>query len=131
MAGEDVVQQRIRLMVGHAGMVPMRNNVGACQDETGRLIRYGLMNDSKDLNEQFKSSDLIIPRPLLITQEWVGHTVAVFTAIECKADNWTMRITDERTQAQMRFHELIRNAGGFAGFAQSNHDARRILRLPE
>ena len=129
MSGEDVVQQRIRLMIGGAGMTPMRNNVGACQDQTGRLIRYGLMNDTKDLNEKFKSSDLIVPRPMLITQEWVGHVVGVFAAIECKETGWKLTPGDKRGQAQKNFHDLIRAAGGFAGFATSVDDAREILRL--
>lgn len=129
MSSEDVVQQQIRLMAGYAGMTPMRNNVGACQDQTGRLIRYGLMNDSKALNERFKSSDLIIPRPMLITQEWVGHTVAVFSAIECKASDWKFRPTDDHAAAQQRFIDLVRAAGGFAGFARSVDDAKEILRL--
>lgn len=130
MTSEAVNQQQIRLMIGAAGMTPMRNNVGACQDETGRLIRYGLMNDSKELNERFKSSDLIIPRPMLITPEWVGHTVGVFCAIECKESGWKLTPGDKRGQAQYRFHDLVRAAGGFAGFARSVDEAREILRIP-
>ena len=129
MSSEEVNQQQIRLMIGAAGMTPMRNNVGACQDATGRLIRYGLMNDSHDLNERFKSSDLIVPRPMLVTQEWVGHTVGVFAAIECKESGWKLRPGNARGQAQQRFIDLVRAAGGFAGFARSVDEAREILRL--
>lgn len=126
---EAVVQQQTRLMIGAAGMTPMRNNSGACQDQSGRLIRYGLMNDSKELNERFKSSDLIVPRPMLITQEWVGHVVGVFSAIECKPSGWHLTPGDKRGQAQLRFHDLVRAAGGFAGFATNVDEARAILRL--
>ena len=116
-------------MIGGAGMTPMRNNVGACQDQTGRLIRYGLMNDTKDLNDRIKSSDLITVRPMLVTQDWVGHVVGVFAAIECKETGWKLTPGDKRGQAQKRFHDLIHAAGGFAGFATSVDDAREILRL--
>lgn len=129
MSSEEVNQQQIRLMIGRENMTPMRNNVGACQDQTGRLIRYGLMNDSHDLNERFKSSDLIVPRPMLITQEWVGHVVGVFAAIEAKHSDWKLTPGDKRGQAQKRFHDLIIAAGGFAGFARSPEEARGILRL--
>lgn len=130
MSSEEVVQQQVRMMIGAAGMTPMRNNVGACQDATGRLIRYGLMNDTHELNQNFKSSDLIIARPMLITQEWVGHVVGVFSAVECKESGWKLRPGDKHGQAQKRFIDLVRAAGGFAGFARSVQEARQILRLP-
>jgi hypothetical protein len=129
MSSEELVQQQVRLHIAAAGMTPMRNNVGACQDQSGRLIRYGLMNDSHDLNERIKSSDLITIRPMLITPEWVGHTVGVFAAIECKRSGWHLTPGDKRGQAQQRFHEIVRGYGGFAGFACSVEDARGVLRL--
>lgn len=130
MSSEAVNQQQIRLDIGKAGMLPLRNNVGACQDQTGRLIRYGLMNESKELNKRFKSSDLIVPRPLLITPEWVGQIVGVFCSIEAKHSDWKFSESDERACAQQRWHELIRSYGGWSGFATSVQEARQILRLP-
>lgn len=130
MSSEEVNQQRIRLMIANENMTPMRNNLGACFDKSGRLIRYGLMNDSKKLNENIKSSDLVLPRPMLITQEWVGHVLGVFAAIEVKESGWVYDEKDPHSKAQWRFHEIIRNAGGFAGFASSPEEARVILRLP-
>jgi hypothetical protein len=129
MSSEELVQQNIRLALARDGFDLWRNNVGACQDENGRVIRYGLMNDSKKLNERFKSSDLIGIRPMRITPEWVGHTVGVFVAIECKSDNWTIKINDPHVSAQARFIDLVSRNGGFAGFAQSVTEARRIMRL--
>lgn len=130
MTSEAAIQQAIRLDIARSGIDLWRQNVGACQDQSGRLIRYGILNDSKAINEKFKSSDLIGIRPMLVTSEWVGHTVGVFAAIECKASNWTCRPNDEHTQAQQRFIDLVRAAGGFAGFARSVEEARTILRLP-
>lgn len=129
MSSEELVQQNIRLALARDGLDLWRNNVGACQDETGRVIRYGLMNDSKKLNERFKSSDLIGIRPMRVTPEWIGHTVGVFVAIECKSDNWAIKINDPHISAQARFIDLVQRNGGFAGFAQSVTEARRIMRL--
>jgi hypothetical protein len=130
MSSEAAIQQAIRLDIARSGIDLWRQNVGACQDQSGRLIRYGLLNDSKAINEKFKSSDLIGIRPVLITQEWVGHTVGVFAAIECKESGWKLRPGDARGQAQQRFIDLVRAAGGMAGFARSVDEARAVLMLP-
>lgn len=129
MSSEEAVQQAVRLDVAKHGLTPMRNNVGAMQDATGRVVRFGLMNDSKALNERFKSSDLIIPRSVVVTQEMVGCTIAVFAAVECKASDWVFRASDKRAEAQQRFIDLVLAAGGMAGFATSIGEARQILRL--
>lgn len=130
MTSEAAIQQAIRLDIARSGIDLWRQNVGACQDQSGRLIRYGLLNESHALNQRFKSSDLVGIRPILITADMVGQVVGVFAAIECKASNWTYRPNDEHTQAQQRFIDLVRAAGGFAGFARSVDEARVILRLP-
>lgn len=130
MTSEAAVQQHIRTQIALTGVELWRQNVGACTDANGRVIRYGILNDSKQLNQRFKSSDLVGIRPILVTADMVGQVVGVFAAIECKASNWTYRPNDEHTQAQQRFIDLVRAAGGFAGFARSVDEARTILRLP-
>lgn len=130
MTSEAAVQQHIRTQIALTGVELWRQNVGACTDANGRVIRYGILNDSKHLNQRFKSSDLVGIRPILVTADMVGQVVGVFAAIECKASNWTYRPNDEHTQAQQRFIDLVRAAGGFAGFARSVEEARAILRLP-
>lgn len=123
---EASVSQQIRLDAASCGVDLWRNNSGAFQDLTGRWIRYGLANDSAELNERIKSSDLIGVRPLLITPEWVGHTVGVFIAVETKQPGWRM---DQRAKAQAAFHDIVRKDGGFAGFASSVAEWRRIACL--
>lgn len=130
MTSEAAVQQHIRTQIALTGVELWRQNVGACTDANGRVIRYGILNDSKQVNQRFKSSDLVGIRPILVTADMVGQVVGVFAAIECKASNWTYRPNDEHTQAQQRFIDLVRAAGGFAGFARSVEEARTILRLP-
>jgi hypothetical protein len=58
----------------------------------------------------------------------VGNRLAVFTAIECKRSDWTFNASDERAVAQLRFHEIVRQAGGLAGFARNPLDLTGIIR---
>ena len=116
MSSETVVQQRAMLYMARIGGHAWRNNVGACTDDTGRLIRYGLANTSASMNEEIKSSDVIGLTPVLIQPHHVGQTLGVFTALECKPSNWKWLPSDKRAPAQAKFHEIVKNAGGFAGF---------------
>lgn len=127
MLSESAVSQRIRLQGAQRGCQIWRNNVGACVDENGRHIRYGLCNDSAALNKRVKSSDLIGITPKFVTLDMVGSIVGVFTAVECKRAGWTFSPNDERARAQAVFHELVRGVGGFAGFAQSEEDFLKII----
>lgn len=129
MTSETVVQQRTRLAFADIG--PMwRNNVGACVDDTGRQIRYGLGNDSAQLNAVIKSSDLIGITPVTAwlhsAQSWV--TLGVFTALEIKASGWHQVPSDDRAVAQAKFHQIVRDAGGFAGFVTHQDQIQSIIR---
>ena len=73
---EQELQQRIRLELGKGPVRLWRNNVGALRDVRGRLVSYGLCRGS---------SDLIGLRQLTIGPEHLGQTVAVFCALEIKA----------------------------------------------
>ncbi len=125
---ETKVQTDIRLAASRVGVVLWRNNVGACTDETGRLIRYGLCNDSKQLADVMKSSDLVGIRPLTIRPEHVGQTIGVFVAIECKEPNWKRIPSDKRAEAQERWQGVVRQFGGIAGFAKSVDEFLEIIR---
>lgn len=112
---EAWVQSQVRLEAAQKGVKLMRNNVGACQDKSGRLIRYGLMNDSKQMNERIKSADLVGIRPVLITPSHVGHTIGQFVSREIKTPGWSYSGTG-REAAQMRWHEYITGLGGDSCF---------------
>jgi hypothetical protein len=73
-----------------------------------RRVRVGLCKGS---------SDLIGWRPLVITSEMVGSTIAQFAAIEVKTDSYK-RTTDE----QDNFIEQVRAAGGFAEIAREGEN---------
>ena len=93
----------------------MRNNSGALMDETGRLVRYGLGNQSAAINKVMKSSDLIGITPVVCS---CGHRWGVFTAYECKAPGWKFRTSDERANAQLAFGKLVISLGGIFQFVQ-------------
>lgn len=113
---EAAVQAKVRLEASRAGARLWRNNVGATMDDRGNFIRYGLANDSKQMNEVIKSSDLIGIRPVLITPQHVGHTFGQFIAREVKEPSWNFSGTN-RERAQLKFLELIKSMGGDACFA--------------
>lgn len=104
----------------------MRNNVGALEDSTGRIVRYGLANDSARVNKFFKSSDYIGITPVVVTPDMVGKTVAVFTAVEMKKEGWVFNPNDTHQEGQKNFIDHVLQAGGIAGFAASISDLMKI-----
>ena len=85
---EAAVQAAVRLEAARAGVRLFRNNVGVLMDATGRPVRYGLANDSKQLNEVMKSSDLVGWNPVLIEQRHVGTIIGQTVLRECKKVGW-------------------------------------------
>lgn len=115
---EDHVQDQLRLAAPRHGFTLFRNNVGVLTDKRGVPVRYGLANESAAVNERWKSSDLIGWRTLTVTPEMVGRQVAVFVARECKEEGWRYSATP-RELAQLRFINLVNEAGGDACFVSS------------
>ena len=125
---ESAVQNHTREQFAYIGPI-WRNNSGACEDKTGRLIRYGLGNDSAKLNKEIKSSDLIGITPTIAFVPNIGwQTLGIFTALECKPSDWHIKSSDERAQAQLKFHDIVRQHGGYAGFVTKPDDIFSIIR---
>lgn len=124
---ESAVTSHIRLVAAQMGIDLWRNNNGAFQDETGRVVRYGLCNDSAALSKKIKSSDYIGITPMVVTPDMVGKTIGVFTAIETKPSGWKLLPSDERGLAQKNFHDIVKKSGGIAGFASSVEEFIRII----
>lgn len=66
------------------------------------------------------SSDIIGGTRKIVTQDMVGKTVLIFTAIEVK-------VNDTVKPEQQRFIDNINAAGGLAGVARSPEDAKKIV----
>ena len=115
---ESAVSQRIVLAASKKGIRLFRNNVGACEDTTGRSIRYGLANISKQMSTVVKSADLIGITPVKIAKNHVGSTIGVFTSIESKREGWLYKAT-EHEKAQNNWLNVVRSLHGIAYFANN------------
>lgn len=113
---EAHAQSLIRLDAARSGVLLFRNNVGALQDESGRVVRYGLANESKAENERIKSADLIGIRRVTILPEMVGGIIGQFVSREAKESDWHYTGAD-REPAQLAWAKLISAHGGDAKFA--------------
>lgn len=116
LTSEAGASKQVRLDHAKMGGVLWRNNVGAMQDDTGRVVRYGLANESKAMNQSIKSSDLVGITSRLITPEMVGSTMGQFTAREMKKPGWRFRGTP-REKAQLKFINMVLSMGGDARFS--------------
>jgi len=112
---EAAIQTRVRLEASRNGCRLWRNNLGATMDDKGNFIRYGLANESKQMNQYIKSHDLIGIRPVRITQPMVGCLIGQFLSREIKPSNWHYAGTP-REVAQLKWGELILSLGGDAAF---------------
>jgi len=128
---ESIIQQEIQIKARFFECMLMRNNSGAFTDNTGRLVRYGLGNISKKHNDSIKSSDLIGFTKVIVTQDMVGKTLAVFTAIEVKKEDWKYNKNNfsNRENAQYNFINWVTNNGGLAGFCNDAEQVKEILSI--
>lgn len=112
---EAAVSASARILASRSGGRLWRNNVGGGTLEDGSYLRWGLCNDSPQINKVLKSSDLVGIKPVMVTPAMVGTTVGQFWAVETKAPGWRYTGT-EREEAQMRFIALVESLGGRAAF---------------
>lgn len=102
---EAAVQADIRLAAAKRGdLVLWRNNSGALTDDAGRLIRFGLGNDSAQANKRLKSADLI----------GIHRGSGRFVSIEVKRPGWKHSDASERDRAQAAWAATVAAMGGVA-----------------
>jgi len=124
---ESELQQFVQITSPKYGCILMRNNSGACVDETGRMVRYGLGHTSP--KQQFKSADLIGITKVLITQEMVGTYIGVYTAFEIKKPEWKpTKKLDAHEIKQKNFLDWVTANGGISAFIKSLDDLKTIFR---
>lgn len=107
MANPETEAQHKILLALSGSAVLFRNNVGALKADDGRFVRFGVGGPG--------GSDLIGWRT-------VGG-VAVFSAIEVKGRDGRL------SPQQAHFLDAVRMAGGFAGMARDEAEAKRIIGL--
>jgi len=120
-SSESNIQAKIRLAASRLGYTLWRNNVGRLwtgqntQRGGDRVVIYG---NVRPVNYGLckGSSDLIGLRPVVITQEMVGTTMAQFVAVEVK--NNTGRATND----QKNFLDYVEKNGGLAILARDETD---------
>ncbi len=118
-ASESNIQARTRLAATAKHWRLWRNQRGAARTDTGTFIRFGLANDSKAIGDKLKSGDLIGWRPVVITPDMVGRTLAQFVSVECKPEGWRpppLDTKNEAAAAQYRWAALVNREGGYAVF---------------
>lgn len=115
MKTENTVSDGACLEMQNLGGVLYRNNSGVDRSAS-RPVRYGLGNDSPEINKVRKSSDLIGITPVLIQQHHVGRVLGVFTAVEAKKEGWTYRPSDSHAVAQGNFINQVVRLGGVGFF---------------
>lgn len=113
---EMAILQLVKLEASKKGARLWRNNRGATYTQEGNFIRFGLANESKQVNKIIKSSDLIGIKPIKIGKKHLGNTIGCFLSREIKAKNWKYKNT-EHEQAQLNWINLINALGGDAAFA--------------
>lgn len=107
MKNEATVQAEARLEASRLGWRLWRNNCGAMMDDKGRLVRYGLANETP--KPPLKSGDLIGLRSVVITPDMVGKTIGQFVSLECKREDGGIVLPE-----QQAWCDLINALGGYA-----------------
>ena len=116
---EAAVQARVRVAASALGWRCWRNNVGAGFNESGQFLRWGLANDSTQVNARIKSADLIGIRPRLIGPSDIGTVIGQFLSLEVKHEGWRFSAAVERERAQRNWAALVTSLGGDARFVTS------------
>ena len=127
---EAAAQQAVRMSIARLGGLAWRNNVGATPAVTNHIcpkcrfhfqekqqpVRFGLANDSAQMNSRVKSADVIGVMPRIIQPEDVGQTIGQFIAVEVKRPGWNYTGRGRETAQQM-FLTLVQSKGGAAQFS--------------
>lgn len=118
---ESSIQRRVQMALASQGSLVWRNESSGCY--MGKVIHKAgdqvTLSGARFLPAGLckGSSDLICCTPTVITQDMVGKTIGVFTAVEVKTPK------GRPTKEQERFLLAVNRAGGIAFIARSADEA--------
>ena len=132
---ESDIQARIMIALSKIGARVFRNNVGKgwigkSERGQGKLVFVGnsdvVIRNARPFHAGLcvGSADLIGWVPVVVTQEMVGQTLAVFLSPEVKTAKGRPSLE------QVRWREAVQAAGGRAGIARSPEEAVKIALDP-
>lgn len=107
---EGGIMRQCMLKASELGMLLLRYQVGNFLTIDGRPVKVGVPG----------VSDCIGWRPVIITPDMVGQTIAQFVACEVKTK------TGRATEQQKQFLAVVEQAGGVAIIARSAEDVAKI-----
>ena len=113
MTRESHVKEAVRVDASQQGDRLWINNRGAALLPNGSYVRWGLANDSEEMNKVIKSADCIGIKRVLITPEMIGTIIGQFYSVECKTPGWNPNNVDP---AQLAWATLVTSMGGHAEF---------------
>ncbi|NCC23243.1 MAG: VRR-NUC domain-containing protein, partial [Alphaproteobacteria bacterium] len=104
---EKAIQSAVMLAASQAGLTTWRNNTGQAWTGEATRLKDGsiLIRNPRPLHAGLcrGSSDLIGLRPVIVTQEHVGQTIAQFLAVEVKTPRGKL------SEPQERFLSFVRS----------------------
>ena len=103
---ETNIMNRIMLSMSKKGYLIWRNQVGLFKTMDGRTVNIGIKG----------SSDLMAVKPTVITPDMVGHTLAVFVAVEVKT------ATGRQSEPQKKWQKAVEKLGVKYILARSEND---------
>lgn len=109
---EKNVERTLIIESAKIGFTLFKNEVGMAYTKDGFPIRFGLCKGS---------SDLIGWRPLKITGDMVGKTIAQFCAVEVKKNK---KGSYRATKEQLAFLNAVKASGGFGVVADCIEDLK-------
>ena len=126
MNHENAVIKNVQVITTAKGWRLFRNSVGLAwagnigheskiTDKSGRVVDVVELYNARRVHYGLVkgSSDLIGSRPVLITQDMVGQTIAQFVSVECKTKAY-----GKTTEEQDNWLGQVAQAGGFAALAR-------------
>lgn len=121
---EKAIQSAVMLAASQAGFTIWRNNCGMAWAGDATRLKDGsvLIRNPRPLHVGLckGSADLIGLKPVVVTEEMLGRTLAQFAAIEVKTPRGKL------SEHQARFLAFVESKGGLALLARSVRDIEGI-----